>query len=299
MVGSAIARRLNTEPSRVLVGADGQPDWTDAAAVDAFLADVRPDEVIVAAGRAAGIAVNQRSPADLMLENLLVAAHLVPAAWRHDVSKLLYLASSCTYPRAASQPFKVGDLWTGPVEPTSAAYATAKLAGLRLCEAYRQQHAATFLSVVAADVFGPGDDFSQDGSGHVISALIARMHHAKVSGAPRVVIWGTGAPRREFLHADDLADALLFLMQIYEGPQPINIGTGVTTSIRELAEMVRETVAFGGELAFDVSRPDGAPVKWLDSSPLRALGWAPTRDLRESLASTYQWFLDHQNDRSR
>lgn len=295
LIGAALVRRFERERSCTLVGADGKPDWRNAQEVDRLFAATQPDHVIVAAGRTAGIAGNQRYPVDLMLDNLLVAAHIIPAAWRHGTKKLLYLGSSCVYPRDASQPFEPGALWTGPVEPTSAAYATAKLAGMRLCEAYRQQHGARFISAVAADVFGPGDDFSADGSGHVVSALMSRMHAARLSGAPSVTIWGSGAPRREFLYVDDLADAVLFLMREYEDQTVINIGTGVTTSIRELAEMEREIVGFDGTLVFDVGRPNGAPLKGLDSVRLRGLGWAPSWDLRSALKSTYEWFVEDQD----
>ena len=294
MSGAAIARRLEAEGCWALVGADGQPDWGDGREVDRFFAETRPDHVVVAAGRTAGIAGNQRHPADLMLDNLLVATHVVPAAWRHGTKKLLYLVSSCVYPPSAPQPFKPDALWTGPVEPTSAAYATAKLAGLKLCEAYQQQHGARFGAAVVADVFGPGDDFSADGSGHVVSALMSRMHAARRTGARAVTIWGSGAPRREFLYVDDLADAALFLLRSYEDGAPINIGTGLTTSIRELAEVVREIVGFAGDLVFDTSRPDGAPVKGLDVAPLGALGWTPSWDLRAALTYTYEWFLRHE-----
>jgi len=294
MIGAALVRRLETDGCYTLVGADGQPDWADRSAVDRFLAETRPDHVVVAAGRTAGIAGNQRYPADLMLDNLLVAAHIIPAAWRHGARKLLYLVSSCAYPRNAPQPFKTDALWTGPVERTSAAYATAKLAGLQLCDAYRQQHGVRFISAVAADVFGPGDDFNADGNGHVVSALMSRMHVARLTGARSVTIWGSGAPRREFLYVDDLGDAVLFLLRAYEDVQPINIGTGVTTSIRELAEMMREILGFEGDLVFDTGRPDGVPVKGLDSTPLRALGWAPSWDLCAALKSTYDWFLKHE-----
>jgi len=294
MTGAALVRRLEAAGGWALVGADGQPDWGDRREVDRFFAETRPDHVVVAAGRTAGIAGNQRYPADLMLDNLLVAAHVVPAAWRHGTKKLLYLVSSCVYPPSAPQPFTADALWTGPVEPTSAAYATAKLAALKLCEAYHQQHGARFGAAVVADVFGPRDDFSADGSGHVVSALMSRMHAARRTGARAVTIWGSGAPRREFLYVDDLADAALFLLRTYEDGAPINIGTGLTTSIRELAEVVREIVGFGGDLVFDTSRPDGAPVKGLDAAPLRALGWTPSWDLRAALTSTYEWFLRHE-----
>jgi GDP-L-fucose synthase len=293
MTGAAIVRRFAADARYAVVGADARPDWSDARAVDALLAETRPGHVIVAAGRTAGIAGNQRFPADLMVDNLLVAAHVIPAAWRQGVGKLLYLSSSCTYPLHAPHPWRTESLWTGPVEPTSAAYATAKLAGLRLCEAYRQQHGANFVSAIAADVFGPGDDFGTDGSGHVVGALMARMHAAKVAGLPEVTIWGSGDPRREFLYVDDFADAVLFVMQTDEEHGPINIGTGVTTSIRELALMLRAIVGFGGELRFDTTKPDGMPEKGLDSTSLRARGWAPSRTLRAALEETYAWFLAH------
>lgn len=293
MLGAALVRRFAAGGACTIVGAEAQPQWTDARAVDALFAATRPDHVVVAAGRTAGIAANRRYPADLMLDNLLVAAHVIPAAWRHGVHKLLYLTSSCTYPRDAAQPFGASSFWTGPVEPTSAAYATAKLAGMRLCEAFRLQYGVRFLTAVVADAFGPGDDFSADGNGHVVSALMRRMHDARLAAAPTVTIWGSGTPRREFLYVDDLADAVAFVMRHYEGEQPINIGTGMTTTIRELAELVREIVGFRGELAFDTSRPDGAAVKWLDSAPLRALGWTPSWDLRRALQCTYEWYLAH------
>ena len=294
MIGSALVRRFARDEAYTVVGGDRQPDWTDATAVDAFLTQTRPEHLVVAAGRTAGIAGNQRYPADLMIDNLLIAAHVIPAAWRHGVRKLLYLGSSCVYPREAPQPFAAPALWTGVVEPTSAAYATAKLAGIRLCEAFRQQFGAVFMSAIVADVFGPGDDFSPEGNGHVVSALMARMHVARLGGAPTISIWGSGNPRREFMYVEDLADAVAFVMKRYEGPGVINIGTGVTTSIRELAEQERQIVGFGGDLAFDASRPDGAPVKGLDSTPLRALGWTPAWDLREALEATYAWFLEHE-----
>ena len=294
MIGSALVRRFECDDGYMLVGNDGQPDWSDGREVDRFLAETRPEDVVVAAGRTAGIAGNQRYPADLMLDNLLVAAHIIPAAWRHGARKLLYLTSSCTYPWNAPQPFNTEALWTGPLEPTSAAYATAKLAGVRLCEAYRQQHGVRFTSVVMADVFGPGDDFSANGNGHVVSALMSRMHAAQLTGARTVTIWGSGAPRREFLYVDDLADAVLFLLRRYDDGRLINIGTGVTTSIRDLAEMERDVVGFDGELVFDAERPDGMPLKGLDSTPLRRLGWAPTWSLRAALEATYEWFIRNQ-----
>ena len=297
MIGSALVRRFARDEAYVVVGADHQVDWTDAAAVEAILAEARPDHLVVAAGRTAGISGNQRYPADLMVDNLLIATHVIPAAWRHGVRKLLYLGSSCVYPREAPQPFAPDALWTGAVEPTSAAYATAKLAGIRLCDAFRQQFGVPFMSAIVADVFGPGDDFSPEGSGHVASALMARMHAARLSGAPSITVWGSGNPRREFMYVEDLADAVAFVMKRYADPGVINIGTGVTTSIRELAEQERQIVGFGGDLVFDTSRPDGAPLKGLDTSPLRELGWQPSWDLRGALHATYEWFLKNEPQR--
>jgi len=224
---------------------------------------------------------------------LLLLFNTLAASFIWGINTLFLLDAGLSNAEA----FAANAFWTGPVEPTSAAYATAKLAGMRLCEAYRQQHGASFMSAVVADAFGPGDDFSADGSGHVVSALMARMHAARVAGSPSVTIWGSGRPRREFLYVDDLADAVVFLMRRYEGEQPINVGSGVTTSIRELAEVLREVVAYEGELVFDADRPDGAPVKWLDSAPLRGLGWAPSWDLRAALQATYEWFCGHQAGR--
>ena len=212
------------------------------------------------------------------------------------MSTRIYLASSCVYPKAAPQPFTVASLWTGPVEATSDAYAVAKLAGIRLCEAYRRQHGANFTTAIAADAYGPGDDFSPDNS-HVAAALLRRIHEAKNAGAPFVEIWGSGTPRREFIHVDDLADACVFAMEHYEGADPLNLGTGVTTSIAELAETIRDVVGYKGELKFDRSKPDGMPFKGLESGPLHALGWKASHSLREGLEDTYQWYLQVESKR--
>ncbi|MDA1184652.1 MAG: GDP-L-fucose synthase [Acidobacteria bacterium] len=290
MVGQALKRRLAAENVTAVAGDDNDADLRDPARLDSLFAAARPRQVIVVAGKEAGIAGNQKQPADLMLDSLMVAATVIPTAWRHGVEKLLYLASSCTYPKRAPQPLSVESLWTGPVEPTSKAYAVAKLAGMQLCDAYRLQHGTGFISAIKADTFGPGDDFSLDNS-HVVSAVMRRMHEAKLSGNPVLEIWGTGEPRREFIYVDDLADAIVFLMKNYDDPQPINIGTGVTTSIRELAELLRNVTGYQGTLRFDSNRPDGMPLKGLNSAPLRTLGWAPTWELTAALASTYESFL--------
>lgn len=292
MIGGAITRRLQAEGFNSIVGVADGPSLDDAASVDRFFATTGPEYVVLAAGAKAGIAGNQKYPADLMLDNLLVAAHVIPSAWRHMTKKLLFVASSCAYPKHAPQPLSVDSLWTGPVEPTSAAYAVAQLAGLRLCEAYRQQYGARFITAIKADVFGPGDDFRTENA-HVVGALMSRMHAARESGAPAVDIWGTGSPRREFIHVDDLADACVFLMHHYEGANPVNIGTGVTTSIRELADELREVVEYRGALTWDTSRPDGIPLKGLDCGPLRDLGWKPAWQLQAALRDTYAWFLAH------
>ena len=288
LLGSALIRRLIEQGTPNVID-EQEPDFADRSAVERFFDRTRPERVFVAAGKSAGIAGNQQSPADLMLDNLLAGAHIVSAAWKSGATKLLYLASSCIYPKLAPQPFAVPSLWGGPVEPTSDAYAVAKLAGIRLCDAYRRQHNANFISAIAADAYGPGDDFSPDNS-HVAAALLRRFHEAKESGSPAVDIWGSGTPRREFIYVDDLADACIFAMQRYDDAEPINLGTGVTTSIAELAGTIRDVVGYRGELRFDRSKPDGMPFKGLDSAPLRKLGWQPAWDLARGLKDTYAWF---------
>ncbi len=291
MTGGAIVRRLTELGFTNLVGGgDDEPDLLDRRAVDGFFSRARPDYVFVAAGKTAGIAGNQRFPADLMIDNLLVAGHVIPAAGRHGAKKLLYLSSSCTYPKAAPQPLDVSSLWSGALEPTSAAYAVAKLAGLTLCGAIRHQHGAPFIGAIGADAYGPGDDFHPEHS-HVVSALIRRMHEARVAGNPSVEVWGSGTPRRELIYVDDLADACIFAMRHYDDDEPINLGTGAATSIGELAAMIRDVVGYRGELKLDLSKPDGMPFKGLNSARLRGLGWQPNVDLRTGLARTYEWFL--------
>jgi len=287
MIGSAIVRRLLASGCSGVI-ADREPDFGDRAAVDAFFARTAPEYVFVAAGMTAGIGGNERFPADLMLDNLLVASHVVPAAWRSGAKKLLYLSSSCTYPRQAPQPMKVGSLWTGELEATSAPYGTAKLSGMMLCQAFRRQHNAPFVTAIAADAYGPGDDFGEDSS-HVVAALLRRIHEAKVEGKPAVTVWGSGAPRREFIFVDDVADASIFAMERYDGAEPINLGTGMTTSIADLASLVGGIIGYQGTLAFDRSRPDGMPFKGLDASLLAAMGWRPRWTLEEGLAETYRW----------
>lgn len=287
LVGSALIRRLTALGVTNVVADDA---CGDRAAVERLFTMARPEYVFVAAGQTAGIDGNQRFPAELMIDNLQVAGRLIPAAWQFGVRKLQYLASSCIYPKLAPQPLQVASLWSGPLEPTSAPYAVAKLAGVTLCEAYRRQHGAAFISAIAADAYGPGDDFSPERS-HVVGALLRRMHEAKCTGAPSVDVWGSGEPRREFIYVDDLADAAIFAMQRYDRAAPINLGTGTYTSIAELAAIVREVVGYPGDLRFDRSRPDGMPFKGLDSTTLRELGWRPAWTLRDGLKQTYDWFV--------
>jgi GDP-L-fucose synthase len=297
LIGAALVRQLKASGYRNLVGLPGaEPDLTDAVQVDAFFASARPDYVFVAAGRSGGIEVNSRRPAELMRDNLLVTSHVLEAARRYGTKKLLYLGSSCAYPKHCPQPMRVEALLTGPLEPTSAAYAVAKIAGMTLCDAYRRQYGCGFVSAIPADVFGPGDDFSPENS-HVVAALVRRMHEAKVQGQPTVSIWGTGRPRRELMFCDDLADACLFVMREYDGGGPINLGVGEDVSIAELAAMIREIVGYDGRLVFDTTRPDGMPRKLLDSSELAGLGWRAKTSVREGLAATYRWFLEQEGDR--
>jgi GDP-L-fucose synthase len=292
LVGAALLRQLRRQgydPIAAVAGAE--PDLTRPGEVHDFFRRFRPEYVFVAAGKTGGIAANQRYPAELIRDNLLVATSVIEAAHRYGVEKLLYLASSCSYPKHCPQPMRVEHLMTGPLEPTNAAYATAKLAGLQLCLAYRQQYGAPFVVGIPANPFGPGDDFHPE-DGHVIGALLRRMHAAKEDGLPAVTIWGSGTPRRDFIYADDLADACLFVMDHHDRPEPINLAAGTDVSIRELAELVRDVVGYDGDLEFDRSRPDGMPVKVLDGTPLARLGWRPATPLRDALAATYQAYLE-------
>jgi GDP-L-fucose synthase len=262
----------------------------EQASVDAFFARQRPQYVFHAAGPTGGIGANVAAPADLCRDNLAVHLHLIDAAHRFDVERLLYLASSCCYPRHAPQPLHVESLWSGPLEPTNYGYAAAKLAGIALCQTYRQQYGCDFVVGIAANSFGPGDDFDPERA-HVIAALLARMHEARSSGEPSVTIWGSGSPRREFLFVDDLADAAVHVMRQGNGVELLNLAGGVSLSIAELAEQVRRVVGYEGELVFDASRPDGMPLKELDATALAAMGWRPQIDFEAGLRATYAWYL--------
>lgn len=280
LLGRALVERVGAgEPRRA--------DW------DAYFKDVRPEKVFVAAGLSGGIGMNQARPADLMVNNLLSTVQILDAAARYGVRKLVYLGSSCSYPRDAAQPLRVEALMTGRLEPTNAAYATAKLAGWQLCRAYRQQLGVNFVTAIPANAFGPGDDFGAD-SGHVIPALIRRAHEAKVHGQPTLTVWGSGRPRREFIAARDVADACAFVMDHYDGDEPINLGNQTSFTIAEVAETIADVVGYEGRLVFDASKPDGMPLKMLDSTPLYELGWRPATDFRAALTETYHSFLQHE-----
>ena len=292
LVGSSIVRRLEAEGFSDLrtVGRDAL-DLRDQAAVDAWFDVERPRYVFLVAGTVGGIHANSTRPAEFLYDNLMIHSTVVQAAHRTGVDKLLYLGSSCIYPRHADQPITEEALLTGPLEPTNEGYALAKIAGIKLCETYRRQYGDDFISAMPTNLYGPGDNFDLEG-GHVLPALMRRFHEAREAGAASVTVWGTGTARREFLHVDDLADACLFLMDRYSEAGHVNVGTGVDLTIRELAETVRDLVHPEGELVFDTSRPDGMPRKVLDVSRLTDLGWTATTSLAEGLADTYRWYLE-------
>jgi GDP-L-fucose synthase len=292
MVGRALVRRLEREPVELLTAPRTTLDLTDPAATDAWLQAHRPDIVIIAAARVGGIHANRTFPVDFLEDNLLIQTSLMRSSHRAGVDRLLFLGSSCIYPRDCPQPIKEEYLLTGPLEPTNDAYALAKIAGLRLVRAYRQQHGRSWIAAMPTNLYGPFDNFHPETS-HVLPALLRRFHEAKLAGAGEVVIWGSGTPRREFLHVDDLADACIHLLKNFDDPVAINIGCGEDLSIKELAEAIAVVTRIEGNLAFDATRPDGTPRKLLDTSRLAALGWRPSIALEDGLASTYAWFREH------
>ncbi|MCL6445064.1 MAG: GDP-L-fucose synthase [Alicyclobacillus sp.] len=293
LVGSAIARRLQTEGySNLIVRTHAELDLTDRAAVDAFFATERPEFVFLAAAKVGGILANDTYPADFIRENLQIELNVIDAAHRYGVKKLLFLGSSCIYPKFAPQPIKEEYLLTGPLEPTNDAYAVAKIAGIQMCQAYHKQYGDNYISVMPTNLYGPEDNFDLATS-HVLPAMIRRFHEAKVSGANNVVIWGTGTPRREFLHVDDLADACVFLMNHYDDPSIINIGVGEDLSIAELACLVADVVGYRGDISYDTSRPDGTPRKLLDVTKIKRLGWEPKIELRQGILDVYNWYLNN------
>lgn len=300
LVGSAIWRHLEAEGFTDVVGAtSSEVDLRDRDATLAFFSRAQPDVVIDAAARVGGILANDTYPADFLSDNLRIQVNVMDAAKDHGVERLLFLGSSCIYPRLAPQPIRESSLLTGPLEPTNDAYAIAKIAGILQVQANRRQHGRCWISAMPTNLYGPGDNFDLQRS-HVLPALIRRFHEAVESGAAEVVLWGTGTPRREFLHVDDLAEAALFLLENYDDGQTINVGVGEDVTIRELAEIVAEVVGFTGDLVQDTSKPDGTPRKLLDVSRINALGWRARTPLREGVKSTYAWYLDNlENARGR
>lgn len=292
MVGSAVLRALSRRGLEILTVDRSDVDLRDPHAVHAWMAEQRPELIILAAAKVGGILANASYPADFLYDNLAIQLAIMGAAARLRVEKLVFLGSTCIYPKMAQQPIKEEYLLTGPLEPTNEAYALAKIAGLKLAEAYRRQSGLDFISLMPTNLYGPNDNFSLDGS-HVLPALLRKAHEAKVRGDERFVVWGSGTPRREFLHVDDLADAILFLAENYSDDMHLNVGTGEDMTIHELAHEICEVVDFKGALEFDRSKPDGTPVKRSDVTRLRQLGWRARISLKDGLRTTYDWFLGH------
>lgn len=293
LLGSALCRHLKARGDcTVLTTHRTELDLRDPAGVRNWMAASRPDAVILAAARVGGILANRDYPADFIYDNLMIAANVIHAAHEAGVDKLLFPGSSCIYPKHADQPVQEDSLLTGPLEPTNEPYAVAKIAGLKLCQAYAAQYGANFITAMPTNLYGPGDNFDRQDS-HVIPGLIARMHDAKLKGDPEFPVWGSGQARREFLHADDCAAALVFLLENYSGPEPVNIGSGTDIPIADLAERIRKVTGYGGKLVFDGAKPDGTPRKLLDSSRISGLGWRPRIDLNRGLAETYDWYLQN------
>jgi len=293
MVGSAVSRALESKGFNNLIKRGrNELDLGDLAAVATFFAKERPEIVIFAAAKVGGIKANNEQPVEFLLDNLRVQSNVIAAAYESGARKLLFLGSSCIYPKLAPQPIPESALLTGPLEPTNEAYAVAKIAGIKLCQAYAREYGANFISAMPTNLYGPHDRFDPETS-HVLAALLRKAHDAKKRGAREVVVWGTGTPRREFLHVDDCASACLHLLEKYDSPEIINVGCGEDISIRELAELICDVVGFEGELAWDKTKPDGTPRKLLDVSKLRRLGWKATIPLRDGIVRTYDWFLKH------
>ena len=291
MVGSALVRRLAQIDCTILTVAREDLDLTRQAEVEAWMQNAKPQAVFMAAAKVGGIFANDRWPAQFLYDNLAIAANVIHAAEAADVEKLLFLGSSCIYPKLAPQPIKESALLTGPLEPTNEWYAIAKIAGLKLCHAYRREYGCDFIAAMPTNLYGPGDNFDLTTS-HVIPALMRKAHEAKLRGDKELVIWGSGAPRREFLHVDDAADALVHLMTHYSEGSHVNVGSGSDLTILELARLISDVVGFTGEIVADASKPDGTPRKLLDITKLKGLGWHPKIGLEDGLASTYTWFAD-------
>jgi len=296
LVGSAIVRALRKAGFENVLERDRhQVDLESTASVDAFFAAEKPEFVFMAAAKVGGILANETYPVDFLRKNLLIETNIIEAAWKNGCKKFEFLGSSCIYPKFAPQPMKEEHLLTGSLEPTNEWYAIAKITGIKLCQAYRKQYGFDAISLMPTNLYGPGDNFELKGS-HVLPALIRKFHEAKLAGAKDVVMWGTGTPRREFLHVDDLAEACIHLMQHYSDPEIVNVGTGTDLTIRELAELVKSVIGFSGEIVQDLTKPDGTPQKLLDVSKLERLGWKAKIGLKEGIESTYRWFLENQGN---
>lgn len=292
LVGSALVRRLEGEDCTILTAPRSELNLADAAAVSSYVKREKPDAIVVAAAKVGGILANDTYPADFLYDNLTIEMNLIHAADAHDVERVLFLGSSCIYPRLAPQPIEESSLLTGPLEPTNEWYAIAKIAGIKLIQAYRRQHGRDYVSAMPTNLYGPQDNFDLKSS-HVLPALIRKAHDAKLQGDRELVVWGTGAPRREFLHVDDCADALVFLLKSYSEYEHINVGSGTDVSILELSQIVCRIVGFKGDIVHDLSKPDGTPRKLMSAGKLRALGWTPKIGLEDGIARTYAWFLEH------
>ena len=294
LVGGAVLRALHRRGyPNILTRTREELDLEHPAAVRDFLQATKPEAVIIAAAKVGGIQANDRYPVEFLLQNLLIQNNLISGSHETGVRKVLFLGSSCIYPKFAPQPIPEESLLTGRLESTNEAYAIAKIAGIKLCQAYDREYGANFISVMPTNLYGPGDNFNLESS-HVLPALLRKAHEAKISGASELIVWGTGAPRREFLHCDDLAEALLFLLDHYDQPEIINVGWEKDVSIRELSEIICEITGFSGQVRFDRTKPDGTPQKLLSTAKLRKLGWEPKISLREGLRRTYEWFLENQ-----
>ena len=296
LVGSAIVRRLAQESCTVLTAGRAELDLRRQESVERWLEAERPDAVFFAAAKVGGILANSTYPAPFLYDNLAIETNLIHASYLAGVKKLVFLGSSCIYPKLAPQPIKEDALLSGPLEPTNEWYAIAKIAGLKLCEAYRRQYGCDFVSAMPTNLYGPGDNFDLAAS-HVLPALIRKMHDAKVAKAAEVVLWGTGSPLREFLHVDDCADALVHIMKVFSENQHINVGSGEELPILELAKLAARAVGFKGKIVHDLSKPDGTPRKLMDSSKLKSLGWRPRIGLEQGIEETYRWFLDNREGR--
>ena len=292
MVGSAVVRRLQTEDCTVVTATRSEVDLTRQAEVERFVDDQKPDAIVLAAAKVGGILANDTYPADFLYENLLIETSIIGAAHANNVGRLLFLGSSCIYPKLAPQPITEDALLTGPLEETNEWYAVAKIAGIKLAQAFRKQHGRDYISAMPTNLYGPGDNFDLKSS-HVLPALIRKAHEAKLNHAETITVWGTGTPRREFLHADDCADALVFLLKTYSGAEHVNVGSGTDLSILELTQLVCRVVGYDGRIVHDLSKPDGTPRKLMSADKLRAMGWAPRIGLEAGIAETYRWFLEH------